>query len=32
MKRKDMYERLEAAIDACEEAANVIENIKLKND
>ncbi len=32
MKRKDMYERLEAAIDACEAAVNVIENIKLKND
>jgi uncharacterized protein len=31
MKCKEVYERLESAIDACEGAANVVENIKLKN-
>jgi uncharacterized protein len=31
MKCKEVYEKLEGAIDACEGAANVVENIKLKN-
>jgi predicted phosphate transport protein (TIGR00153 family) len=31
MKCKEIYEKLEDAIDACEDAANVLENITLKN-
>jgi uncharacterized protein Yka (UPF0111/DUF47 family) len=28
---KDIYERLEAAIDACEQVANIVEGIVIKN-
>jgi uncharacterized protein Yka (UPF0111/DUF47 family) len=31
LKCKEVYEKLESAIDACEDVANVMENIKLKN-
>ena len=31
MKCKEVYEKLEAAIDACEDASNVLENIRIKN-
>jgi uncharacterized protein len=31
LKSKEIYEKLESAIDACEGAANVVENITLKN-
>lgn len=31
MKSKEVYEKLEAAIDACEDASNVLENIRIKN-
>lgn len=31
LKCKELYEKLESAIDACEGAANVLENITLKN-
>ena len=31
LKCKEIYEKLESAIDACEGAANVLENITLKN-
>jgi hypothetical protein len=31
IKCKEIYEKLENAIDACEDAANVVENIMLKN-
>jgi len=31
IKMKEVYEKLESAIDACEDAANVLENIKIKN-
>ena len=31
LKGKEIYEKLESAIDACEVAANVLENIRIKN-
>ena len=31
LKDKEIYEKLESAIDACEVAANVLENIRIKN-